>query len=82
MSDKKKYKILEKNLIEDSIDCLVEFDIDLSEFNLDKITKQCKIYSTQPQTEEDVLNEIESRVNHEIKKHQTIERNKIIINKI
>jgi hypothetical protein len=73
------YRITEKTQYEDSIDIEVEITIDMSEFNLEPVTQLVKIWVTQPENEQVVINEIESRVEYEIRKSQAIERNKIII---
>jgi hypothetical protein len=76
------YIIKEKTQYEDSIDLLIEITIDMTEFNLQPITKEVKIWVTQPENEGVVINEIEARVDYEIRREQAIERNKIIIDKI
>lgn len=76
------YIIKEKTQYEDSIDVEVEITIDMSEFNLEPIIQIVKVWVTQPENEQIVINEIESRVDYETRKAQAIERNKIIIEKI
>jgi hypothetical protein len=76
------YKIIEKTQYEDSIDVEVEITIDMSEFKLEPIIQIVKVWVTQPENEGVVTNEIEMRVDFEIRKTQAIERNKIIIDKI
>lgn len=76
------YIIKEKTQYEDSIDVEVEITIDMSEFNLEPIIQIVKVWVTQPENEQTVINEIESRVDFETRKIQAIERNKIIIDKI
>jgi hypothetical protein len=76
------YIIKEKTQYEDSIDVEVEITIDMSEFNMDPVIQVVKIWVTQPENEQVVINEIEMRVEYETRKIQAIERNKIIIDKI
>jgi hypothetical protein len=76
------YKIIEKTQYEDSIDVEVEITIDMSEFKLEPIIQIVKVWVTQPENEGVLTNEIEMRVDYEIRKIQAIERNKIIIDKI
>lgn len=76
------YIIKEKTQYEDSIDVEIEITIDMKEFNMEPIIQLVKIWVTQPENEQVVINEIESRVDYETRKIQAIERNKIIIDKI
>jgi hypothetical protein len=77
-----KYRITNKTQYEDSIDVEVEITIDMSEFKLEPVIQLVKIWVTQPENEQVVINEIEMRVEYETRKIQAIERNKIIIDKI
>ena len=76
------YKIINKTQYEDSIDVEIEITIDMKEFNLKPVIQIFKVWVTQPENEQVVINEIEIRVEYETRKIQAIERNKIIIDKI
>jgi hypothetical protein len=76
------YKIIEKQQIEDSIDVLVEFKVDMTEFEMEELVETCKVFVSQPKDEFQVIEEIEMRVDYEISKFQSIERNKRIIERL